>query len=116
MAGYFAVAYNESMLRKLPLVFSPQPEGGFTVTSPVLPELITEGDTLDEASAVAAYERHNAHVRATAPPDRLLEWHPGDGWEPICSALGVDVPGEPFPHVNTTEEFRAMLGLDGGAG
>ena len=39
------------MLRKLPLVFSPQPEGGFTVTCPVLPELLTEGDTLDEAFA-----------------------------------------------------------------
>jgi antitoxin HicB len=30
-------------------VLTPQPEGGFTVTSPVLPELITEGDTLAEA-------------------------------------------------------------------
>jgi antitoxin HicB len=39
------------MLRRLPLVFSPQPEGGFTVTSPVLPELVTEGDTLEEAFA-----------------------------------------------------------------
>lgn len=39
------------MLRKLPLIFSPQPEGGFTVTSPALPELLTEGDTLDEAYA-----------------------------------------------------------------
>ena len=39
------------MLCKVPLVFSPQPEGGFTVTSPVLPELVTEGDTLDEAYA-----------------------------------------------------------------
>ena len=39
------------MIRRLPLVFSPQPEGGFTVTSPVLPELITEGDTLEEAFA-----------------------------------------------------------------
>jgi antitoxin HicB len=37
------------MLRRVPLVFTPQPEGGFTVTSPVLPELITEGDSLDEA-------------------------------------------------------------------
>jgi len=37
------------MLRRLPLVFTPQPEGGFTVTSPVLPELITEGDSLEEA-------------------------------------------------------------------
>ena len=34
---------------KLPLVFTPQPEGGYTVTSPVLPELVTEGDSLDEA-------------------------------------------------------------------
>jgi antitoxin HicB len=34
---------------KIPLLLSPQPEGGFTVTSPLLPELLTEGDTLDEA-------------------------------------------------------------------
>jgi antitoxin HicB len=32
-------------------LFTPQPEGGYTVTSPVLPELITEGDTLEEAHA-----------------------------------------------------------------
>lgn len=37
------------MIRRLPLLFTPQPEGGYTVTSPVLPELITEGDSLDEA-------------------------------------------------------------------
>jgi len=34
---------------KLPLVMDPQPEGGYTVTCPVLPELITEGDTIQEA-------------------------------------------------------------------
>ncbi len=39
------------MLYKVPLLLSPQPEGGFTVTSPLLPELITEGDTVDEALA-----------------------------------------------------------------
>jgi antitoxin HicB len=37
------------MLYKVPLVLTPQPEGGFTVTSPVLPELVTEGDTVEEA-------------------------------------------------------------------
>ena len=37
------------MLYKIPLVLAPQPEGGFTVTSPALPELVTEGDTADEA-------------------------------------------------------------------
>ncbi len=34
---------------KVPLVLTPQPEGGYTVTSPVLPELVTEGATTDEA-------------------------------------------------------------------
>ncbi len=33
---------------KLPLVLDPQPEGGWTITCPVLPELITEADTWDE--------------------------------------------------------------------
>ena len=41
------------MMYRVPLVFTPQPEGGFTVTSPLLPELVTEGDTLEEARANA---------------------------------------------------------------
>ena len=39
------------MIAKIPLVLEPQPEGGYTVTSPLLPELITEGDTMVEALA-----------------------------------------------------------------
>ena len=39
------------MIARIPLVLEPQPEGGYTVTSPLLPELITEGDTLSEALA-----------------------------------------------------------------
>ncbi len=34
---------------KIPLVLSAEPEGGFTVTSPVLPELVTEGNSLEDA-------------------------------------------------------------------
>ena len=37
------------MQYKIPLVLTPQPEGGYTVTSPLLPELVTEGDTIEEA-------------------------------------------------------------------
>lgn len=39
------------MLYKVPLILAPQPEGGFTVTSPLLPELLTEGDTAEQALA-----------------------------------------------------------------
>ena len=41
------------MIAKKPLSLGPQPEGGYTVTSPLLPELITEGDTVAEALANA---------------------------------------------------------------
>jgi antitoxin HicB len=67
------------MLRKLPLVFSPQPEGGFTVTSPVLPELITEGDTIDEAHAnvadalAAVFELYAEQGRALPESTRVPE-------------------------------------------
>jgi hypothetical protein len=70
-------------------------------------------DWNDEAEAKAAYDRHNAAVRAAVAPERLVEWQPGDGWEPICERLGLAVPDEVFPHVNSTEDFRAMAKLDG---
>jgi hypothetical protein len=63
----------------------------------------------DHDAAIAAYEAHNAAVRERTDPERLLEWQPGDGWEPICRALGLPVPAEPFPHTNTTAEFRARF-------
>ena len=42
----------------------------------------------DEDEAKAAFVAHNEAVRATIPKERLVEWQPGDGWEPICNALG----------------------------
>jgi len=36
---------------KVLLVLTAQPEGGYTVTSPALPELITEGETVEDVLA-----------------------------------------------------------------
>ncbi|MBM4456925.1 MAG: type II toxin-antitoxin system HicB family antitoxin [Chloroflexi bacterium] len=41
------------MIYKLPLILAVQPEGGYTVTCPLLPELITEGDDVRQAIANA---------------------------------------------------------------
>ena len=38
---------------KFPALFDPAPEGGYTVTFRDVPEAITEGDTLEEAEAMA---------------------------------------------------------------
>jgi hypothetical protein len=63
----------------------------------------------DREAAIAAFDAHNRAVRAGAPAARLVEWQAGDGWAPICAALGVPIPDLPFPHVNSTEEFRAQV-------
>jgi antitoxin HicB len=37
-----------SPLFRIPFTLAPQPEGGYTVTSPELPGLVTEGDSVAE--------------------------------------------------------------------
>jgi hypothetical protein len=47
------------------------------------------------------YTNHYAHVRSKVPPERLLNFHPKDGWVPLCDFLGKEAPpNEPFPRVN----------------
>jgi antitoxin HicB len=64
---------------KLPLVLTSQPEGGYTVTSPVLPELVTEGDPVDEAIAnvrdalAAVLELYEDLGRRVPPNLRFLQ-------------------------------------------
>jgi hypothetical protein len=73
----------------------------------------------EREAAIEAYERHNEQVRAGVPSGRLIEWQPRDGWGPICAALALPVPDEPFPHVNTAKEFRARnsdAGVSGASG
>jgi hypothetical protein len=71
------------------------------------------GSYAERQELMDAMERWNDEVRSTVPAARLLEWHPRDGWEPLCEFLGVDVPDEPVPNVNDTEAFRQ--GIIGGA-
>jgi antitoxin HicB len=63
-------------------LFAPQPEGGYVVTSPVLPELITEGDTLEEAwsnvpDALAAVKELYADTGRTFPSQ--IDFSPNGG-------------------------------------
>ncbi len=73
-------------------------------------ELVTReiGEEWDDAAAAQTfYEQHNERVRREAPADRLLEWRAADGWDPLCRALALPVPDQPFPHRNTREEWLA---------
>jgi len=90
-----------------------KPEAG--APGPVLPGVFgpmligdkTFGYDFSEAHMIDVYEKHNAEVKRTIPPDRLLVFEASQGWEPLCRFLDVKVPSAPYPMMNSTEEFLA---------
>jgi len=65
-------------LFKVPLILSAQPAGNYTVTSPVLPELVVEGDTAEEAigstseALVSVFELYQ-YLRKPFPATQCLQ-------------------------------------------
>lgn len=41
-------------------------------------------------------------------------FHPNEGWEPLCDFLGVPVPAEPFPRINSRDELGSASDQKGG--
>ncbi len=63
----------------------------------------------DRAHAIAVYEKNIADVQAAFTRERLLTYHLGEGWEPLCQFLGEPVPNIPFPRSNPREQFGSMM-------
>lgn len=70
----------------------------------------------DRDHAISLYERNTAEVQAAFPPERLLTYTVGDGWEPLCAFLGKPVPDTPFPRTNSTEQFHQSFTSKGADG
>lgn len=73
------------------VVFEPAEEGGYTVTCPALPGLVTEGDTLDEArerarDAIRLYLESLIEDGLPVPKDQ-------DPREPFREKVTVSVAG-----------------------
>ena len=88
-------------------IVSPKPDdrSPFSVLMRVIGSRFCDGAINDRDRCIAAYERHNASVRALAAPERLLVFDPARGWEPLCRFLGMPIPATPFPLKNTTADF-----------
>lgn len=68
----------------------------------------------DRAFMTKWYADHNQAVIDTIAPERLLVFHPKEGWGPLCEFLGVPVPPEPFPRVNSRDELGDASDEQGG--
>jgi hypothetical protein len=68
-----------------------------------------DGRFEDREYAIETFERHNEEVERHVPAEDLLVYEVGEGWGPLCEFLGVEVPDEPFPHLNDSEVFRGRI-------
>lgn len=73
-----------------------------------------DGDIHDRAYMTEWFARRNQQVIDAIPPERLLVFHPRDGWGPLCAFLGVAVPDGPFPKVNSRDELNSHSDEQGG--
>jgi hypothetical protein len=68
------------------------------------------GDRIDDRAFMTDYfERWNQAVIDEVPPDKLLVFQAKDGWAPLCEFLGVPVPPEPYPRVNSREQMNERV-------
>ena len=54
------------------------------------------------------FDEWNKSVIDYVPQDRLLIYHPKDGWEPICEFLNLPIPNIAYPHLNKTKNMGHM--------
>jgi len=66
----------------------------------------------DHDYAISVFEAHNEEVKRTIPKDRLLVYEVKEGWKPLCDFLGVPVPDQPFPRINSSDDWKSRPGHD----
>ncbi|KCZ58830.1 sulfotransferase family protein [Hyphomonas chukchiensis] len=86
-----------------PETWPPQATEWFKMVSQVLERSF--GDAKEKDELIATFHAHEANVKATVPPERLLVHSAKDGWGPLCAFLEVPVPLTPYPRTNSKEEF-----------
>ncbi len=63
------------------------------------------GRFADKAYAIQVFNQHIEEVKSYVPTDKLLVYQVKDGWEPLCTFLGVEIPDKPFPRLNDRQNF-----------
>ena len=72
-----------------------------------------DGRMHDRDHVISVYLAHNARVRETIAPERLLVYEVAQGWGPLCDFLRLPVPDGPMPKVNSREAFAARAARGG---
>jgi len=69
---------------------------------------VFDGRMDDRQHVIEVFNRHNDAVIKTVEPAKLLVFEAVNGWPALCDFLGKDLPAEPYPRVNSTEDFKSI--------
>ncbi|KAJ7732175.1 P-loop containing nucleoside triphosphate hydrolase protein [Mycena metata] len=69
----------------------------------------TENWRGDAELCKARFTAHYDYVRSLVPAERLLDFNVKEGWGPLCSFLGKEIPDEPFPRLFDTAAYGALM-------
>eukprot|EP00091_Calanus_sinicus_P020429 TRINITY_DN5575_c0_g1_i1.p1 TRINITY_DN5575_c0_g1~~TRINITY_DN5575_c0_g1_i1.p1 ORF type:complete len:199 (-),score=26.62 TRINITY_DN5575_c0_g1_i1:38-634(-) len=60
----------------------------------------------DEKQAVTFFDNWEEEVRKSVPKENLILFKASDGWGPLCTFLEKNVPTNPYPRLNNSQQFQ----------
>jgi len=61
---------------------------------------------INNGNGTEYFNQYIEEMKAKIPAERLLVFNVKEGWKPLCDALGLPIPNQPFPNVNDMQKFQ----------
>jgi len=106
-------SFEETILRLMNAtdrIPDPQIRASVEMGTVIVRDGVFGGEPENRARAIETFRAHRETVKRTIAPDRLLVFDVREGWEPLATFLGVEVPKGDFPRLNDADQFRALVG------
>ena len=97
-------SFNKTILAYMKSEYDPESLGHLLVKNRVF-----AGNIEDKDHIIKTYNKNIVDVQAAFSGERLLTYHIGSGWQPLCEFLGTPVPDEPYPSMNKKEGFQEKV-------
>lgn len=63
----------------------------------------------DKAFMCEFFEKRSVEIISKIQSERLLVYRVSEGWQPLCRFLGLAIPNQPFPRINSREETKQLI-------
>ncbi len=100
-----AESWYQSVMNTIWEASKKQAAVGSAMAFEVIWDGVFNGRMEDKDYVIKQYKAHNRTVIQDVPKEKLLVFEAKEGWSALCDFLECAVPKEPYPNVNSTEDF-----------